>query len=506
MSEALTAQFLAGRQVAQPTGFQVSQGQGMSGAQVADYLRGNALNIGQRLDGQNAIARNIDPASDIRARESFTQDMTKSVYDADQAMQRQKMDLEGRKAIAESNNKLTRELGLARIASEEGMLDKNIQSREKITFAQLNQSEKELFEKARQFDTQTEFNEWAEKNKLSENEKNRIFQATQNDKKLIEEARKFDTLQAWEQSKFAQNLEESERKRVFEASQNQKDRDLAGKKIESAERIAFGQIENQLKIAGMQDTTRNRIADMADAIDKEKIAIMQDEVAIKDKQLEFNKELSLLELDENKRQFDERLEQGYAQIDADMAKASAADKRMLEVARMQLDGSKYNVDKSYELKMLERQDESNRAANIQPIVDDMLAKVMAWKSGGMQQEQEKLEAAFIMSNAAKIQGIDITTLYKPNGNPNQVAINKAKEAFYSNPENKDLRDSMNQFVSSGIQATTTQMNELERIAFTYKGKYAPSTTPPGNAITAPQQGGSGRFAPQLPPGYAGPTP
>ena len=451
MAEAnpLLAQFAGGRQIGQSAPMQVTQGQGMAPGQVAQYLQGNALNIGQRLDGRANNMVESDVASDVRARERFQERMDQQVYADNNAMKRAEMDLEGRKSIADAQNQTNILLAEKNIASREGMFNQE----------------------------------------------------------LLENARQFDDRQAWMKEAKRLDLDEAEAVRYWEQTEREKDRTLSrettDKKIESQEKTTFAQIDAQLKIAGMEDKTRNRIADMANVIDQAKIGIMQDEVKIKSDQLEINKEISLMELEENRRQFNENLEKGYAQIDAEMAKASAADKRMLEVAKMQLDGAKYNVDKSYELKMLERQDEANRAANIQPVVDDMMAKVLAWKSGGIQQEQEKLEAAFIMSNASRIQGIDITTLYKPNGNPDPVAIAKAKTAFYSNPANKDLRDSMNQFVSSGIQATTTQMNELERIAFTYKGKYAMPTSPPGNAITAPQQGGSGGFTPQLPPGFKG---
>jgi len=455
MAQALTAQFASGRQVAQPSQFQVTQGPGMSGGQVADYLRGNALNIGQQINGQNANMINIDPASDLRARERFTEAMTQSTYDADQAMQRQKMDLEGRMAMADAQNALTKELGYARMKSAEDMQKESIASTEKISFAQLSEKEKSRIENARQFNSQQE---WIKESKgldLSEAEAQRVWNAVENEKN-----------------------------RTFQGEQTEK-------KLESQERVAFAQIDNQFKIAGMEDKTRNRIADMANKIDEAKVGIMEAEIG-----------LGYDQLAEKKRQFDDNIDLQYAELDAEMLKADDANKRMLEVAKIQLEGTKYNVDKSFELKSLERQDEANRAANIQPVVDDMLAKVIAWKSGGQTEREDELTAAFIMSNASRIKGIDITTLYKPNGNPNPVAINKAKEAFYSNPENASLRDSMNQFVTSGIQATNTQMNELERMAFQYKGKYAPSTTPPGNAITAPQ-GGSEGFTPQLPPGFKG---
>lgn len=505
----LLAQYAGARQVAQGTPMRVSAGQGMAPGQVAQYLQGNALNVAQRLDGRANNMVESDPAVDIRARERFQEQMDQQVYADNNAMTRAEMDLKGQRDIAESNNALTRELGFARIGSAENMQDKELVSKKELFYADLDQRGKELVEKAREFDSRLEFDEWAEENKLSENEANRIFAASENDKKLIEGARQFDTLDEWRKDEKAMDLDEAEKVRIFEASQSKKERaskeKIAKEGNESRESVAFKQLDTQLEIAGMDNATRKYLGDMQGAIDKERTDIMRDEVILKGEDIENRRVLGLAELEENRSQFNKNIDLQFQQLDAQIEQADDVNMRMLQVARMQLDGAKYNVDKSYELKMLERGDEANRAANIQPVADDMLAKVMAWKSGGLQQEQEKLEAAFIMSNAAKIQGIDITTLYKPNGNPNPVAIAKAKTAFYGDPANASLRDSMNQFVSSGIQATTTQMNELERLASEYKFKYAPATTPPGNSLTAPLQG-QGGFTPQFPPGFQGVTP
>ena len=469
----LLAQYAGARQVAQGTPMRVSAGQGMAPGQVAQYLQGNALNVAQRLDGRANNMVESDPAVDIRARERFQEQMDQQVYADNNAMDRQKIDLEGRMAMADSQNALTKELGYARINSAEDMQDRGIEGQKEILNIQLTDKEKDRVEDARKFDTRQAWMEKAKQLDLDDNEADRVWRSLESDKQI----------------------ESTE-------SEGEKNRGVQEKKIESSERVSLKQIQAQLTIAGDENDTRRYLGDMQNDIDKARTFIMQDEVNIKGKQVEYNREISLEEIGQRKEQFQSEIQLKYDQLDAEIEKSENADKRMLQVARMQLDGAKYNVDKSYELKMLERGDEANRAANIQPVVDDMLAKVMAWKSGGLQQEQEKLEAAFIMSNAAKIQGIDITTLYKPNGNPNPVAIAKAKTAFYGDPANASLRDSMNQFVSSGIQATTTQMNELERLAFTYKGKYAPATTPPGNSLTAPQQG-QGGFTPQFPPGFKG---
>lgn len=469
----LLAQYAGARQVAQGTPMRVSAGQGMAPGQVAQYLQGNALNVAQRLDGRANNMVESDPAVDIRARERFQEQMDQQVYADNNAMDRQKIDLEGRMAMADAQNALTKELGYARINSAEDMQRTGIEGQKEILNIQLTDKEKDRVEDARKFDTRQAWMEKAKQLDLDESEADRVWRSLESDKQI-----------------------------ASAESEGDKNRGVQEKKIESSERVSLEQIQAQLKIAGDENDTRRYLGDMQNDIDKARTFIMQDEVNIKGKQVEYNREISLEEIGQRKEQFESEIQLKYDQLDAEIEKSENADKRMLQVARMQLDGAKYNVDKSYELKMLERGDEANRAANIQPVVDDMLAKVMAWKSGGLQQEQEKLEAAFIMSNAAKIQGIDITTLYKPNGNPNPVAIAKAKTAFYSDPANASLRDSMNQFVSSGIQATTTQMNELERLAFTYKGKYAPATTPPGNSLTAPQQG-QGGFTPQFPPGFKG---
>ena len=116
-SNPLLAQFAGGRQIGQSAPMQVTQGQGMAPGQVAQYLQGNALNIGQRLDGRANNMIESDVASDVRARERFQEQMEKQIYSDQNAMERQRMQLQGQKDIADSNNALTRELGLARIAS-----------------------------------------------------------------------------------------------------------------------------------------------------------------------------------------------------------------------------------------------------------------------------------------------------------------------------------------------------------------------------------------------------
>lgn len=126
----LIAQFAGGRQIGQSAPMQVVQGQGMAPGQVAQYLQGNALNIGQRLDGRANNMVESDVATDVRARERFLEQMDQQVYADKNAMERQRMQLQGQKDIAESNNALTRELGLARITSAEDMQAKDIESKE----------------------------------------------------------------------------------------------------------------------------------------------------------------------------------------------------------------------------------------------------------------------------------------------------------------------------------------------------------------------------------------
>ena len=505
----LLAQYAGGRQVGQGTPMQVSAGKGMDPGQVAQYLQGNALNIGQRLDGRANNMVKSDPAVDIRARERFQEQMDQQVYADGNAMARAEMELEGQKDIAESTNRLTRELGFARIGSAETMQDKELESKEELFYADLDLSEQQLVEKAREFDTTLEFQRFVEENKLSESQAQRIFTASENEKKLIEGARQFDTLDEWRKDEKSMDLDEAEKVRIFEASQNKKDRASKEKISESGnasrEKVAFKQLDTQLKIANIDNATRKYLGDMQNAIDKERTAIMRDEVILKGEDIENRRELGLAELEENRSQFNKNIDLQFQQLDAQIEQADDINKRVLQTVKMQIEGDKYNVDKSYELKMLERQDEANRAANIAPIADDLLAEVMAYKSGGQAQYEDDLTAAFIMSNSRQIQGIDVTTLYKPNGNPDYTAIKKARVAFFGHTGNAKLRDSMTQFVSSGLQAKNTQIDELNRLASQYKFKYAPATPPSGNSLTAPSQG-QGQFQRNYPPGYGGKTP
>jgi len=454
-AQPLTAQFAAGRQVAQPSQFQITQGPGMSGGQVADYLRGNALNIGQQMNGQNAVMRNVDPAADVRARDRFTEAMTQTVYDADQAMQRQKMDLEGRMAMADSQNALTKELGYARMKSAEDMQRTGIEGQKEILNIQLTDKEKDRVEDARKFDTRQAWMEKAKQLDLDDNEADRVWRSLESDKQI-----------------------------ASAESEGDKNREVQEKKLESQERIAFGQIANQLKIAGMEDETRNRIADMANKIDEAKIGIMEAEIG-----------LGYDQLAEKKRQFDGNIDLQYAELDAEMQKADDANKRMLEIAKIQLEGTKYNVDKSFELKSLERQDKLNMSQNMQPVIDDMFRKHDAWKEGGGRREFEKeVEVSYLISNANSIDGFDMQ-LVGADGNINETAYKTALQLAYAD---KDFSANMQKFITSQTLAMDQVYTEMLQNAFKYKNLYPPvssTTTAPSTAPNALQGQGGGNFGP-----------
>jgi len=458
----LLAQYAGARQVAQGTPMRVSAGQGMAPGQVAQYLQGNALNVAQRLDGRANNMVESDPAVDIRARERFQEQMDQQVYADNNAMDRQKIDLEGRMAMADAQNALTKELGYARINSAEDMQDRGIEGQKEILNIQLTDKEKDRVEDARKFDTRQAWMEKAKQLDLDDNEADRVWRSLESDKQI-------------------ESVE----------SEGDKNREVQEKKIESSERVSLEQIQAQLKIAGDENDTRRYLGDMQNDIDKARTFIMQDEVNIKGKQVDNQREISLLEIGENRRQFNENLDLGFAKIDADMAKADASNARLLKIARLQLEGTKYNVDKSFEIKELEMADINDKAQAIAPMIKDMFDTANQWKTTGRNEFLDDFEESFIASKAFKY-NISITD---SRGNINPQAYEKAKQLFYADEkavgEMRSLRDTM--------YAQQERMY-AERIQDAYKaankfgvdtGSFGPVSTP----VPPPSGGNPNALAP-----------
>jgi len=444
----LLAQFMGGRQTGQATPFQVSQGQGMAPGQVAAYLQGNALTVPNRIDGKANQMIDSDPAADLRARERFQEKVDLQVYGDQQAMKRQEKQLEGQKAIAESNNALTKELTYARLDSAKELLDKE----------------------------------------------------------LAFKAKTFESKQEWDTYALEAGISQQEADRIWKSKESKLDRDA---KAASEDK----NIEARKELFNLESTLKTALQDKALA-SQEAIASMQNEISkqrneLMGRELDIKENLGLEELAQRKDEFGQKIQLEAEKLQADIDKADMDDKRLLKIAQMQLEGQKYNVDKSFELKMLERQDDANRAQYMQGPINEMIDRVTEWKASGSRSFQEESEASFILSNSLYIKGVDdIRSIYKPNGNIDLNALNKVKEQLYSNPENEALLNRMNSFVTSSVQAMNTSMQELEKMAFKYKGLYsptvpatstqpqtAPQTAP--NAINAPQQ-----FTPTLPPGFS----
>ena len=404
----LLAQFMVGRQTGQATPFRVSQGQGMAPGQVAAYLQGNALTVPNRLDGKANQMIDSDPAADLRARERFQENVDLQVYRDQQAMERQKMQLEGQQAIADSNNDLTRELTYARLGSAEDIANKEIASREGM-----------------------------------------------------------------QQAGFAH------------------DKDIKQMGIDAQFNLQERAIEGDIEKTQMVNESRERIAGWSNEIARAELEIKEMQVT---GNLELDKEklnLSRDQYKENQRQFDKKLE-------ADIKMAEGSNKNALERVKLQVEAQKYNVDKSFEIKGIEMQNEKDKAQALAPMIKDMVDTTEKWQTKGRFEYLQKFEEDYIKANAWKYK-LNITDS-KGNIVPKMYA--QAKSQFYMDEEAMgQMRTIRDATLAAQDRIYEERLSEAYKAANKYGvdiGVFMPQATQP--QVLPPTQGNP--LVPnQIPEGY-----
>lgn len=444
----LLAQFMGGRQTGQATPFQVSQGQGMAPGQVAAYLQGNALTVPNRIDGKANQMIDSDPAADLRARERFQENVDLQVYRDQQAMERQKMQLEGQQAIADSNNDLTREITKLKIGSAEGMQDK------------------ELASKAEMFESEIEWKKYALERGISQQEAERIWKSKENDKKIAADV-------ASQERGFAH------------------DKDIKQMGINAQFDLQERAIEGDIEKTKMVNESRERIAGWSNEIARAELEIKEMQVT---GNLELDKEklnLSRDQYKENQRQFDKKLE-------ADIKMAEGSNKNALERVKLQVEAQKYNVDKSFEIKEIEMQNEKDKAQALAPMIKDMVDTTQKWQTKGRFEYLQKFEEDYIKANAWKYK-LNITDS-KGNIVPKMYA--QAKTQFYMDEEAMgQMRTIRDATLAAQDRIYEERLSEAYKAANKYGvdiGVFMPQATQP--QVLPPTQGNP--LVPnQIPEGY-----
>ena len=493
MANPLLAEFQQGRQVAQRQAPQLGAGQGIDPAQLMQYAQGNALQIGQRLDGANNNLVSVDPSSDVRARERNAEKIKgQGIIDAN-AMTRAQMELQGRERMADSQNALTKEMGYARIGSAEDMQGRDIEGNKEILKIQLTDKERGRVEEARQFDTRQAWMKEAKGMDLTELEKNRIYNAVENQKgrdatasendknrKLQKDLKKTDLQNAIALSGVTFGYDTALKKQDIDAADVRQDKAISADATKQDKAISADATKQDKTIKSTE-----KVATWDRDIQKARTSIMESEVDIKKTQVEGSLELSRKEIANKMAEWGERREIMQDQLAEDIRQADQNDRRALTQASLTYGASIYNIDKSFDLKMIERQDLQNAAANMQPTLNDMNTRVQNWANGGRTKYSTETEEACIVANANRIQGLEITSILSPDGNVDPAAFKQAKDLLYADPANDDVRSQMLQYKIAQINAMDTEMNKMETSFYTYKSKY-PITTPP----SAPAQSGN----------------
>lgn len=212
---------------------------GQIGGDLVNYLTQSA--VPQKADLEGHLQANRMANDTQRAQNAQGNLLNLANLEQSGDLAREQMGLTERTSMADIASR--EKLGLAGIASQEGMQAKDIASKEKLGFADLSLRERQLAQEGSQFKDELSFKKYATDRGYTDAEAQRAWQSQENalqrastekvsfaqlsqqEKELAQQAMQFQDKLAWDKQATKLGLDDKAADRVWQGAENQKERD-----------------------------------------------------------------------------------------------------------------------------------------------------------------------------------------------------------------------------------------------------------------------------------------